>query len=248
MSDVLNKMKTRRSIRKFKSDMVPQEVLDQIIEAGLYAASGMGEQSPIIIQVTKKELRDEISKMMDDEKMGKYVEQLVYEEIIPSMDYPEDMLKSFAKDVLERFRNPYIKHYLLSILLNSTSKFKARVLPSLLQYANQKGELPTKIVLSLACLLWVYRDGVVEGNIFHSSRAKGEFDLQDDDFALDILNGAWRTHGNNTLEFAKAALRAEKIWGMDLNEVPSLTEKVAEELKVLVQGKLADRITEVVGG
>ena len=63
MSDVLNKMKTRRSIRKFKSDMVPQEALDQIIEAGLYAASGMGEQSPIIIQVTKKELRDEISKM-----------------------------------------------------------------------------------------------------------------------------------------------------------------------------------------
>ena len=72
--------------------------------------------------------------------------------------------------------------------------------------------------------------------------------MQDDDFALDILNGAWRTHGNNTLEFAKAALRAEKIWGMDLNEVPSLTEKVAEELKVLVQGKLANRITEVVGG
>ena len=66
MSDVLNKMKTRRSIRKFKSDMVPQEVLDQIIEAGLYAASGMGEQSPIIIQVTKKELRDEISKMNCD--------------------------------------------------------------------------------------------------------------------------------------------------------------------------------------
>ena len=63
MSDVLNKMKSRRSIRKFKPDMVPQEILDQIIEAGLYAASGMGQQSPIIIQVTKKELRDEISKM-----------------------------------------------------------------------------------------------------------------------------------------------------------------------------------------
>lgn len=55
MSDVLNKMKSRRSIRKFKPDMVPQEILDQIIEAGLYA-SGMGQQSPIIIQVTKKEL------------------------------------------------------------------------------------------------------------------------------------------------------------------------------------------------
>ena len=63
MSEVLKEMKERRSIRKFKADMVPQEILDQIIEAGLYAASGKGEQAAIIIQVTNKELRDEISKM-----------------------------------------------------------------------------------------------------------------------------------------------------------------------------------------
>lgn len=62
MSDVLEKMKTRRSIRKYKPDAVPQEVLDRIIEAGLYAASGMGRQSTVIIQVTKKELRDEIAR------------------------------------------------------------------------------------------------------------------------------------------------------------------------------------------
>lgn len=49
MSEVLAKMKTRRSIRKFKEDMVPQEVLDQIIEAGTYAANGRNAQSPIII-------------------------------------------------------------------------------------------------------------------------------------------------------------------------------------------------------
>lgn len=60
MSDVLNKMKTRRSIRSYKQDPIPQDILDQIIEAGLYAASGMGKQSPIIIQVTDKKLRDEI--------------------------------------------------------------------------------------------------------------------------------------------------------------------------------------------
>lgn len=63
MSEVLNKMKERRSIRKFKADMVPQEIIDQIIEAGLYAASGKGEQASIIIQVTNKELRDEIAEM-----------------------------------------------------------------------------------------------------------------------------------------------------------------------------------------
>lgn len=63
MSDVLNKMKTRRSIRKYKPDAVSQELLDQIIEAGLYAASARGCQSTIIIQVTDEKLRDEIVKM-----------------------------------------------------------------------------------------------------------------------------------------------------------------------------------------
>lgn len=54
MSDVLNKMKSRRSIRKFKPDMVPQEILDQIIEAGLYAASGMGQQSQLSFRLQRK--------------------------------------------------------------------------------------------------------------------------------------------------------------------------------------------------
>lgn len=63
MSDVLNKIKTRRSVRKYKPDMVPQDVIDKIIEAGLYAANGMGYQNTIIIQVTNKELRDEIVKL-----------------------------------------------------------------------------------------------------------------------------------------------------------------------------------------
>lgn len=63
MSEVLEKIKSRRSIRKYKPDMVPQEVLDQVIEAGIYAASGRGLQSAIIVQVTDKKLRDEISEM-----------------------------------------------------------------------------------------------------------------------------------------------------------------------------------------
>ena len=63
MNEVLERMKERRSIRKYKPDMVPQETIDQIIEAGLYAASGKGEQAAIVIQVTNKELRDKIAKM-----------------------------------------------------------------------------------------------------------------------------------------------------------------------------------------
>ena len=63
MSEVINNMKTRRSIRKYKPDMIPEDVLNRIIEAGTYAAPGMGKQSPIIIAVTNKEIRDKFSKM-----------------------------------------------------------------------------------------------------------------------------------------------------------------------------------------
>ena len=63
MSEVIKNMKTRRSIRKYKPDMIPDDVLNRIIEAGTYAATGMGKQSPIIIAVTNKEIRDKFSKM-----------------------------------------------------------------------------------------------------------------------------------------------------------------------------------------
>ncbi len=63
MHTVLEQMKQRRSIRKFKKDPLPQEVLDQIIEAGLYAASGMGKQNTVIIQVSDPQMRDEIVKL-----------------------------------------------------------------------------------------------------------------------------------------------------------------------------------------
>lgn len=63
MSEVLEKIKSRRSIRKYKPDAIPQEILDQIIESGLYAANGMGHQNTIIIQVTNKKLRDKLSKL-----------------------------------------------------------------------------------------------------------------------------------------------------------------------------------------
>lgn len=61
MNEILDCIKTRRSIRSYKPDMVPGELLDKIVEAGLYAASGLNRQSPIIIKITDKAMRDELS-------------------------------------------------------------------------------------------------------------------------------------------------------------------------------------------
>ena len=79
MSELLDTIKTRRSIRKYKPDMVPKEIIDKIVEAGTYAATGMGQQSPIILAVTNKEMRDKLSKwILWEQTLTHFMERLLY--------------------------------------------------------------------------------------------------------------------------------------------------------------------------
>lgn len=94
---------------------------------------------------------------MEDEKMSSFVKACVYDEIIPTLDLPYEELKSYADDVFERFSNPYIRHLCSSIALNSVSKFKVRVLPSILEYIKRKNEMPQNLLLSFAKLIEFYK-------------------------------------------------------------------------------------------
>lgn len=94
---------------------------------------------------------------MQDEVVSEFMRSGLYSEIIPTLDLPKEELVQFADDVCERFANPFIKHYLLSIALNSVSKFRVRVLPSILEYKKRYGSLPRHLVFSLAALILFYR-------------------------------------------------------------------------------------------
>lgn len=83
-----------------------------------------------------------VKEAMDDELLFSFMKQGIFEEIVPTLDLPRAELEQFANDVIERFKNPFIKHYLLNIALNSVSKYKVRVLPSVLQYIKEKGSEP----------------------------------------------------------------------------------------------------------
>ena len=96
---------------------------------------------------------------MEDEEMSTFVRACVYDEIIPTLDLSDSELKAYAADVIERFNNPYIKHYCASISLNSVSKFKVRVLPSLLAYIRRKRQIPQNLVKSLYMLIAFYKNG-----------------------------------------------------------------------------------------
>jgi len=96
---------------------------------------------------------------MENEKMYNFVRKCVFEEIIPTLDLPLEELTDYADNVFERFKNPYIKHLCASISLNSVSKFKVRVLPSLLEYIKRTGKNPENLIFSLAKLIEFYKKG-----------------------------------------------------------------------------------------
>ena len=102
---------------------------------------------------------DTVKSCIDDPEMHEHIRRCVFDEIIPTLDLPRDELESYAASVLERFGNPYIKHYLSSIALNSVSKFKVRVLPSILEYERRFGKTPVTLVFSLARLIEFYKVG-----------------------------------------------------------------------------------------
>ena len=176
---------------------------------------------------------DTVGEMMDDPVMGKFVRQLIFEEIIPSMakaGLAKEMLVEFAAAVVERFRNPYIRHYLSSIMLNSASKFKTRCLPSLVEYQALYGRLPERLVFSLAALTAVYRGGKIDGLTMTGRRQKGEFVMQDDRPVLEFFTAAWADFvpgPEGAQRLAQRVLGNTGLWGQDLNAVPGLTAALA---------------------
>ena len=100
---------------------------------------------------------DTVKSCVDSCEMREYIRKCVFDEIIPTLDLPHGELCDYAESVIERFSNPYIKHYLSSIALNSVSKFKVRVLPSILEYKRRFGSYPPTLVFAFARLLSFYK-------------------------------------------------------------------------------------------
>ena len=192
-----------------------------------------------------------VGEMMDHEILGNYVRKIIYDEIIQSIDLDKKMLTDFADSVIDRFQNPFIKHYLLSILLNSSSKFKVRVLPSILEYQKNNDQLPNLLTFSLAALIAVYKNGQVEGTGMRSRRDKGEFIMKDDISVLEFFAAAWRQFDDSrdgALGVAQAVLGNSALWDQDLNQVRDLTEKTADYLHQITRDGIQVAIARLVGG
>jgi len=100
---------------------------------------------------------DTVKSCIEDPDMYAYIKKCVFEEIIPTLDLPKEELIDYANSVLERFANPYINHYWSSIVLNSVSKFKVRVLPSITEYIKRYNKMPETLIFAFANLIKLYK-------------------------------------------------------------------------------------------
>lgn len=166
---------------------------------------------------------DTVREAVEHPVVGKFLRDEILEEIVPTLDLPKEELEQFSNEVIDRFRNPYIKHQLMSIALNSWSKFETRVLPSILKYKNRFGQIPPRLAFSLAATIAFYR----------GKRDNEDIALNDDAATMELLKNAWlKTDRSDTSikNVVTEVLSYQKNWKKDLNEVEGLNEAVTKHL------------------
>lgn len=185
---------------------------------------------------------DTVGQCMEDPLLRRYLETLLYQEIASCVKLPREEVDAFARSVVERFENPFIKHRLLSIMLNSVSKWKVRVLPSLLDRFAAAGQLPRLLTFSFAALISFYRSDVrgVEG--LKGSRAGENYPILDDAGVLDFFAGHAKL---SNAEYARACAANADFWGCDLAALPGFVDQTADWLDCISEKGMRGAVEEV---
>jgi len=166
---------------------------------------------------------DLVKQSMDDPTIRKYMEETLFDEVIPTLSLSPEDCKEFAAAVSERFQNPFIKHKLLDISLNSVSKWEARCLPSFLGYVEKFGKLPKYLTFSIAALMSFYTSEKAGEMSLVGNRDGEEYTIRDDKDVLDFFK---ENSSKSPKEFTQAFLSTEKFFGQDLTKVSGLVDAV----------------------
>ena len=177
---------------------------------------------------------ESVREAMEHAELAPFIQDLIHHEVIPSVtEVARAELETFARDAFDRFRNPHIHHLLLTIALNSSTKVKERILPSLLGYLDATGELPPRLVIALAAFIRLYR-----------GEWRGEaIALNDDPEVLAWFREQWDT-APSTAALTRSVLGNQALWEQDLRSVPGLVERVSAVLDAIEQGRLLNLLRQ----
>jgi len=160
----------------------------------------------------------------NDARLSNFILKMLHDEVIPNISGDEIALKQFSEEILERFYNPYIKHYLTDISLNTISKWMARNYPSLIDYQKHWLDVPDRLCFSLAALLILYR-GDYNGLFF---------DIKDKQEHKALIDNEWKS-GKDIDIVVINILSNSSIWGLNLCKIPGLSSKVALHVNTILQ-------------
>ena len=174
---------------------------------------------------------DIVLDFMKDNVFREYVKRLLQDEILLTLEYNKDAV-NFANNVIERFENLYLKHYLLDISLNSCSKFAARCLPTILDYIKIKNECPKLLSFSLASFIRFYKGEFVDGDFIGERESKEKYKIRDTKENINffsLLNFEWNS--GNLESLTHKILSKKELWnGFNLTEIKYLEENVFENI------------------
>lgn len=169
-----------------------------------------------------------VRECMQDQTLRAFME-MALSEIKPTVKLPQQEVEDFTDSVFERFENPFIRHKLLDISLNSVSKWRARVLPSFKDCYNANGEIPKALTFSFAALLAFYSSDKLENGVLKAKRSDGtEYCIKDGARELRFF---CENAGKPTEQFVMLAAQETSFWGEDLSKYHGFTEAVAGYLR-----------------
>jgi tagaturonate reductase len=180
---------------------------------------------------------ESVGEAMADTLMATFVRELIFLEIIPTLDLPKEELNSFAKDVIKRFQNPFIEHKLMSIALNSMSKFRTRLVPQLKRYHELEGKVPPMIAMAMAAQMFMYR----------GRRGADVIELADDERWLTNFTDLWSEVDAGIIDvnqLVHTVLAAQWHWEEDLTLIPGLVMSVADYLGAFLQNGVNDVLAQ----
>ena len=180
---------------------------------------------------------DTVRQCVEDPVFGAYVRRGIFDEILSLLPLPAEETRAFAEEVMERLANPFIKHNLINIALNSVSKYRVRVLPSLLEYRAANHRLPLALTFSLAALLAFYRGTEIRDGALLGRRPSGPYPVKDDVPVLEAFREQWRAfEQHRSVEtFCRTMLSRTDFWGEDLSALPDLSEGIVSEFSNILR-------------
>lgn len=185
---------------------------------------------------------DIVRDCMADDAVRGFMNKMLFDEVLPTLDV--DGAEEFAAAVQDRFSNPFIDHKLLDISLNSTAKWRARDLPSVIGYVDKFGKLPPCLAASFAFYIAFYRGAELRADGLAACREGDGYLVRDDRAVLEFF---YAHREESMAGCARAVMKNDSFWGRDLTEIPGFEDAVAQVLEMLQKSGAHEAMARLAG-